>query len=414
MRALHLLSFVIAVATAYGQEIPPSTATPTPTVTPRVVRLHFVPPPMEGTISLGIYDASGKLVRVLDREDEIDDFTAGRDALETTWDGTDDHGQPLPAGKYHARGFVVGDLKIQGIDYFFNDWVTDDDSPHLAHITRITAGAGTLRLEGATADGHTGQFVFDRAKEQLRPAEPSPWPSLEPTDRAHVAQALIDPVDVAVGREGTVWAISHLAAGAPGVAIVQVANFNSAGPALRTLEISPTEPQPVRIAAAPNEDRIYLLEETPGRQRLRSLSLLAAGHEAGVSDWKVDFTREIVAHQNFILVEGKPTVPPNESSAVAAATPLSQKLRANPLERDQPGKVQLAAGFDAEGSYLQTADGLPLRTISDTPHLTRALLARQDSNTLDFFQDDGAVVEQFRVSHLDQMIAFDCGAFELK
>ena len=84
------------------------------------------------------------------------------------------------------------------------------------------------------------------------------------------------------------------------------------------------------------------------------------------------------------------------------------------MQNDKPGKAELAVGIDADGSFLKTADGLPLRTISDTPNLTRTLLARPNENTLDVFQDDGAVVEQFRVSNLDQMIAFDCGDFELK
>ena len=88
--------------------------------------MRFALPPLEGTISLGIYDHDGKLVRVLHREDAISEFTAGHDALETVWDGTDDEGNPLPNGKYSARGFVVGDLKVEGVDYFFNDWVTDE------------------------------------------------------------------------------------------------------------------------------------------------------------------------------------------------------------------------------------------------------------------------------------------------
>lgn len=367
---------------------------------------------MDGTISLGVYDAAGKLVRVLHREDGIADFTAGHDALETTWDGKDDHGQPLPAGSYHARGFLVGDVKIEGVDYFFNDWVTDEDSPHLAHITRIAAADDGLRLEGTKSDGQSAQFLFHPASEQLRAADPIPWPSVEPMSRAKISQALIEPIDLAIGKGGTAWAITHLAKGSPALAVVQVSITDPAGPTLRTLEIDSADPQPVGIAASPNDDRIFLLENAPGRQRVRSLSLLASGHETGVSDWKEDFTREIVAHQNFVLVDGKPAPSPNESPTSPA--PLSQKLRSNPLERDQPGKVELAAGFDSEGSFIQTADGLPLRTISDTPHVSRALLARHGVNALDFFQDDGAVVEQFRVSNLEQMIAFDCGAFELK
>ena len=76
--------------------------------------------------------------------------------------------------------------------------------------------------------------------------------------------------------------------------------------------------------------------------------------------------------------------------------------------------MDLAVDKDADGSYLKTTDGLPLRTISDTPNLTRTLLAPHGEKPLDVFQDDGAVVEQYRVSGLDQMMAFDCGDFELK
>jgi len=57
---------------------------------------------------------------------------------------------------------------------------------------------------------------------------------------------------------------------------------------------------------------------------------------------------------------------------------------------------------------------LPLCTISETQNLGRALLISHGENGLDVFQDDGAVVEQFRVTGIDQMMTFDCGGFELK
>jgi hypothetical protein len=85
-----------------------------PAQTPRNVRLSFVPPPLEGTISLGIYDANGKLVRVLHREAGLESFEIGADALNTIWDGTNDAGEPLPAGRYSARGFAVGDVEAEG------------------------------------------------------------------------------------------------------------------------------------------------------------------------------------------------------------------------------------------------------------------------------------------------------------
>src|SRR5437763_2179446 len=80
------------------------------------VRISFVPPPLEGTISLGIYNEWGTLVRVLHQEAELDEFDVGPDALVTFWDGKDNYGYDLPAGDYHARGFVVEKPNIQPSD----------------------------------------------------------------------------------------------------------------------------------------------------------------------------------------------------------------------------------------------------------------------------------------------------------
>jgi len=44
-------------------------------------QLMFIPPPEEGVISLGVYDADGKLVRVLKRAAEIDSFKSGLNGL---------------------------------------------------------------------------------------------------------------------------------------------------------------------------------------------------------------------------------------------------------------------------------------------------------------------------------------------
>jgi len=95
----------------------PPTETPSPTAsaTARSVSLRFVPPPMEGTISLGIWDSNDKLVRVLYNEAKIDKFTVEENSLSTTWDGKNDLGEELPAGKYRARGYLVGKLKIEDL-----------------------------------------------------------------------------------------------------------------------------------------------------------------------------------------------------------------------------------------------------------------------------------------------------------
>src|SRR5215475_15275732 len=139
-RAIRALAIAIWSAFALGQESPvpspspmagesssPSispeesvTLSPTPEQTPsatpaRSVRISFVPPPMEGTISLGIYDQSGRLMRVLHQNAQLDDFVIGADALVTQWDRKDDNYQELPAGKYHARGYLIGPLKLEDL-----------------------------------------------------------------------------------------------------------------------------------------------------------------------------------------------------------------------------------------------------------------------------------------------------------
>jgi hypothetical protein len=199
---------------------------PTPEQTPspaRNVRISFVPPPMEGTITLGIYDQSGKLVRVLHQNAQLNDFTIGADALVTRWDGKDDAGQDLPAGQYHARGYLIGAFKLEDL----------------------------------------GQI----SPPPLRPAE-------------------------------------------------------NAVPKIRLLR--------------------------------------------------------------------------------------------NPLRKDKKPVVELGIGFNANGSYLKTSDGLPLFTVSETPSVSRAWISTTNQNAIDVWQDDGTKAHQFRISNVDQMMAFDCGEFTLK
>jgi hypothetical protein len=369
--------------------------------------LRFALPPLEGTISLGIFDRTGKLVRVLHREDSVSDFTAGTDALETNWDGTDDEGHVLPNDKYHGRGFVVGNLKVEGMDYFFNDWVTDENSPHIKSLGAIKVENGELeinvevaggRTEAVSCDLNTGNVLGEISRISSRPCEP-------------VEKLVLAPIDCAEGRDGTTWYIDAPAGQGPR----EVKQLSKTRELLRRLPYAESDPQPQHLAASPNEEKIFLIEQNDQLQRLRALALVRTTKESpdqSVSDWTPIFEKQIVAHQNFGLEDGKPVASPDDPED--APRKITQKLRPDPLQKDRAGKVELAVGIDSDGSFLQTEDGLPLRTISDTPGLVRVLLARPDDNTIDVFQDDGAVVEQFRISNLSEMIAFDCGDFELK
>ena len=112
--AISLESIVLALAQESSIPPPTPTTTSAPSTT-RSVRLRFIPPPMQGTISLGIYDTDKKIVRVLKQEADLDEFEVGDDGLNIVWDGRDDDGVDLPAGKYHARGYVVGPIKVEAV-----------------------------------------------------------------------------------------------------------------------------------------------------------------------------------------------------------------------------------------------------------------------------------------------------------
>jgi hypothetical protein len=195
----------------------------TPSLPARTVRISFVPPPLEGTISLGIYDTNAKLVRVLHQEANLDEFTIGADALVTQWDGKNDAGQDLPRGKYHARGYLVGPLKAEALS----------------------------QTSAAAAE-------------------------------------------------------------------------NSANPTVKV------------------------------------------------------------------------------------------RLVPNPLRKAKRPVVELGVGFDGDGSYLKTSDDLPLFTVSEAPSLIRAWITKKSEDAVDVWQDDGTKVHRFRISSVDQMMAFDCGDIELK
>jgi hypothetical protein len=304
----------------------------------------------------------------------------------------------VPPGKYSAHGFVVGDLKIEGVGFFFNDWITAPDSPRFSKITALRMRDDDLSLAVDLVPAGGGHVVYEIANKTTKLSDTDPEPTASPEPSASVS-----------GRDGTHWVIDR-----SGSNTAELKQFSSTGEFLRRLPISPGDPQPLAVAASTTQDKICLLEENGALQRVRCLSLAETKKEGGeqtVSDWKVDFEKTIVAHKNFSLVEGKPVA---SGGNTEAPDKIKVKLQANPLLADDRVAIELSVGLDADGSFLKTADGLPLCTISETQELVRGLLSAHGANAIDVFQDDGAVVEQFRVSGVDQMMSFDCGGFELK
>ena len=86
--------------------------------------------PDDGRITLGVFDGSGKLVRVLHRLAKEEDFRVGDNGLITAWDGKNDVGERVVAGHYSVRGYLIGDAaRVSGENFLFNDWAADPGFP---------------------------------------------------------------------------------------------------------------------------------------------------------------------------------------------------------------------------------------------------------------------------------------------
>ncbi len=147
--------------------------------------------PGEGLISLGVFNKAGKLVRILHALDGEEAFRIGLNGYITRWDGLDSAGQKVPAGRYFVRGYLVGDVLVEGVAFHFNDWVSSGETPAPRRIEDFALlQGGDVLLVGFTAPGQglCARYSHDRgflwSREFPNPSAASPL--LAATDRAAV------------------------------------------------------------------------------------------------------------------------------------------------------------------------------------------------------------------------------------
>ncbi len=409
---------------------------------PGSVQVMFLPPPLEveAVYSVGVYETkTGRLVRRLHEDVEDGAFTAGLNGFITSWDRKDDAGKTVPAGRYAARGWAVGEMKVEGVDILGNEWTNEDGDLRVQRVEAISlvpadgglvvlatmADAKVELLRVAAAD--TGRIGWRR---ELGSPSVSAWGTVPRLDAAENGSiylsagqatrvfAVDDGREMGIereddftlpakeapaltptpGRDGSIWSVGPTG----------LRQSTPNGEVLRRLPTTPGEPAPRAVAASRTADRLYLLEESDGWQRVRGLEFSETKPEADgrpVSDWKTFFERNI--HRiNSVLGLDK-----NAPSPVVEL-PLAE----NPLEPGKPSRAKLRAGFDATGSYLETADGLRLLPVSARPNLRAARLGRDPKapGRLLFYQFDGAAWDVFSVSGVPAaLVGFDAGEFEL-
>ena len=381
--ARFFLPALLATA-ALAQEEPPAAPE-------KGMRITFLPPPMEGTLSLGVYTLNGRLVRTLHREATEKDFVVGLNGFITHWDGKGDDGKPVAAGKYFVRGVAVGELEIEGVAFFGNDWIADEDSVRVSEFGEMTVAGRELRIAALREWKQVGvmHHDLDSGKQSFEKVE---------------SDAEVELPLKAQGSGRTTWEID-----AEHRAVIQ---RNASGESLRELDIAAGEPVPVSIAAATDRDEIFLAERDGHQFRMRGLRLKETTSAEGgkkVSNWEVFFSKAVWKSDTFAaaapLLARTPPFAPEEK--------VSVKLVPNPLLQVAPASLTMTIAFDADGSFLRSADGLPLRRVTDTAGLKWAVIG-PDGKTLTLFQSDGVVVEEFRVGKLANMMAFDAGEYEWK
>jgi hypothetical protein len=379
----------VATSGRSAQETAPSTAKSLS------VKITFLPPPLEGTLSVGVYDRAGKLVRTLHREAPPSEFASTLNGLATQWDGKDDHGTPVPPGKYRVRGFGVADLEVTGEAFHGNDWVSSEDSARPVRFLSLALEGDALALTGLDPVGKAWKFVeplVEGPSRQEALVLDKSAPDLEP-----------GPTNCP-GRAGTRWSLEKVL-GEP-----LVVQLDASGEVNRRLAIGAGEPVPVAIAASTSGDReeVYLLERDGDRWRLRALRRKAPGANAS-PPWEIFLEKNRWPSNRFSDVAAHV----GRSKPFRSEAVISLKTEPNPLLSQPAQTVQLSVGTDADGSFLKSVDGLPLRRLADTPLLKWAVLGHDEQQPdLVLLQSDGAVVEEFRIRHPGKLMSFDAGEYQ--
>jgi hypothetical protein len=330
----------------------------------------------------------------LHREATEKDFVIGLNGLITRWDGKDDKGAALPAGKYSARGWTTGDLEVDGVAFHGNDWVKDD-SPHFAEALRFQRGEGGRWQVILRTTDNTEQPVAVTGEEPELPAEASGRKlPIELPEGEKVVKST-------VGFGENFWVIVEMPTGR------EVRCYSKTGEFLRRLAYAKDEPAPFDLAASTAQETVLLLEKNAHEQRFRVLGQPEVKGEA--STWKTIDQKRIVASDTFASIAGDlgRAEPPKAEPHVK----LTSKL--NPLLQNARANVEVEVAAGPDGAMLVTADGLPLAQLTDAKGLKWCALV-PEGKALTLFQGDGAVVEEFKIAKPDNVMSFDAGEYTLK
>ncbi len=140
--------------------------------------IRFQPPAGHGLFTLVIDNAEGRRVRNLLGQAQVSDHRAPSGTqVSVAWDGRDDAGQPVPPGRYRARGLTLPGLTATldyawygpgdpaWLGYATSGWGGDHTGPgSLVAVPRALAGTNGVYVivGGAICEGGDGVYALDR------------------------------------------------------------------------------------------------------------------------------------------------------------------------------------------------------------------------------------------------------------
>jgi hypothetical protein len=377
-------------------------------------------PQPEGTVSLGIFNTAGKIVKILAAEQEISSLKSNLNGVEFLWDCTGEKGLPVQGSNYKAKGFLVSDLSTQGEAFHGNDWATDPEPKRPTAITglRFEDGVFVISLKdvsgAAFATAHPIASEKPSAPLATSPQSSTPTPTLSPADRP-VPEPKEELGLQAAAMDATQWRIED------GKAMLKTVD----GIPLRQIKNLPGEPVPIAVAAAPNAPIVALLEQSRDRTRVRILRFRPLPGEkwkpainpvtkTAVTDTGVNIWQTLFEHQ-ILNTESQATAA-KWLPALKKAPPsgkIKVPLTPSSIDTNQTPSAEVMASFDDEGLQLRSADGLLLRRITSTPGIKWACIAVDpaDRTKLRMFQSDGAVIEEFSLPLPLSATPLDAGTF---
>jgi hypothetical protein len=384
-------------------------------------QLMFIPPPEEGVISLGVYAADGKLVRVLKRAAEIDSFKSGLNGLFIDWDGKDSKGDQAPAGKYSVRGVLVGDVNVSGQAYHLNDWIDPTGTVQTKRI--VSAAFLNGKSVCAFAEVATGkQLLVDAVNGKYRMTDlPADTKSVK-FDGSHILAICndrlvqVDPVTRSlVGekpysdlRDADQW---H------GQWIVLASNQLHSSSGGTDQSITPPKEDLAFCAQLDSSAVVASRNGNIWRFQDRQFSPIETGKSgqlldmsAGKGDtiWQKWLDRSMTPFRYFDVKDGQ-VVPVQEK---IESPIVSVQLTENPLENGAPDRLSLGVIADETGAWISTSDGLPLLQVTKTKNIVQTKWTANGADGLRVFISNGSVVEEYRITGLENFYRFDAGSFD--